>query len=113
LDVVAKAVCIGPLRSRAAALALDQTRIFDAVIQSVFHHRVVPVDDRSQLILFPDEVPLLALLRLVQHETQPRVVAFVLDAGKTPPSALEAHATGLSHTDAIEGLVGAGSECLS
>src|SRR6266567_4265602 len=113
LDVVAKALSIGSLRLGAAGLALDQTSVFDAVIKSVFHHRVVPVDDRRQLVVFPDEIPLLALLWLVQHETQPGVVAFVLDAGKPAPSALEAHATGLAHTDAIEGLVGAASQRLS
>ena len=113
LDEVAKALSIGPLRLGAAGFALDQTRIFDAVIESVFHHRVVPVDEHSKLVVFPDEKALLALLWLVQHETQPSVVAFVLDAGKAPPSALEAHATGLSHTDAIERLVGARGERLS
>src|SRR5260370_4684528 len=36
LDEVAKALSIVPLRLGAAGLALDQTRIFDAVIESVF-----------------------------------------------------------------------------
>ncbi len=83
LHPVAVSLGVSRLRLWAAGLALHQADVLDAMIQPVFHGRVVPVDACRELVVFPDEVALVALRWLVQHKAQAAIVAFVLDAGKS------------------------------
>jgi hypothetical protein len=113
LHGVAKAKGIGSLRLRAADFALEQTRIFDAMIQCVLDHRVLPINQGHKPVVFPDQIALLPFFWRLEHKTQARIVALVFDAGKAASSTLEAHTTGLSHTDATLRAVGSGSKRLS
>jgi len=58
---------------------LHQAGIFDAVLEAVLDHGIAPVDQSGKLILLPDEISLVALLRFLQHKTQTGIVALVLD----------------------------------
>jgi hypothetical protein len=78
----------------------------------MFDHRVVPVDEGSKPIAFPEQISRLAFFRLLQDKAEPGVVAFVLDAGEPTPATLEAHPFRRSHTDPIEGAIGARGERL-
>src|SRR5256714_4660503 len=106
LHTVAVSLGVSRLRLWAAGLALHQADVLDAMIQPVFHDRVVPVDDCRKLVVFPDEVALVALRWLVQHKAQAGIVAVVLDTGKSSSPALEADAAGFSQAHPIEGIVG-------
>ena len=69
-------------------------------------HFISPIDHGFQLVILPDQKAAIALLWLLQHETQSGIVAFVLQARETSSPALEADAARFSHTDAVEGLIG-------
>src|SRR6266704_998020 len=79
----------------------------------MFDDRVVPRDERRQCVLLPDQVALLAFLRLLQDKTQSGIVALIFDTVESPPPALEAHPFGLAHADAVEGTVGTRGQGLS
>jgi hypothetical protein len=96
LHKVPLALSIGPLGTRTTGLALYQPGIFDAMGQPVSDHRVLPVDHGGQPIVLPQEISNIALLRRLEHESQPGIVALVLDTPKAPPPAFEAHPAGLS-----------------
>src|SRR5437588_51894 len=49
---------------------------------------------------------------LVQDKAQPSIVALILQACKSSAPTLEAYPFGLSQTDAVEGTIGAGGQCL-
>src|SRR5262249_9536013 len=102
LHGVAIPMRIGPLRLLAARLALEQAGVFDAVAQAIADHRVVPINQGREAVVFPHKETLVALLWLLQLKAQSRIVALVLDAGETAPSAFEAHAPGLAQADAVE-----------
>ena len=87
-------------------MASDEASILDALIQAMFDHRILPVDARGQLIILPDEHTCMPGFWWVQHKTQAGIVAFVLQACESSPSALEADTFGLSQTDTIEGMIG-------
>jgi hypothetical protein len=72
----------------------------------MFDHGILPVDAGGQLITLPEEHASLSGFCWVQHKTQTRIVALVLDARESSPSALEADASGLSQADTIEGMIG-------
>ena len=69
-------------------------------------HFISPIDHGFQLVILPDQKAAIALLWLLQHETQSRIVAFGLQARKTSSPALEADAARFSHTDAVESVIG-------
>ena len=69
-------------------------------------HRVLPVDECREVVVFPDERALIPFLRLLQHKTEPGIIALVFDTGEAPPPTFEANAAGLSQTDARECAVG-------
>src|SRR6266567_2157279 len=73
----------------------------------MFDHRVFPVDEGGQMILVPNEMPLVPFLRLLQDKAQPRLIALVLDAGEASSSTLEPHPSGLTQADTIQGTIGA------
>ena len=106
LHHIAKPSCIRPRGTLTVGTALHQSGIFDALSESMGDHLIFPIDHRFQLILLPDQKAAIALLRLLQHEAQSGIVAFVLDAGKSSSPAPEADAARLSHTDAVEGVIG-------
>src|ERR1700694_397638 len=56
LHTVAVSLGVSPLRLWAAGLALHQAHVLDAMIQPVFHDRVVPVDECRELVVFPAEI---------------------------------------------------------
>jgi len=112
LNEVAVSLDVSRLRLWAAGLALHQADVLDAMIQSVFHDRVIPVDACRELVVFPDEIAPFALRWLLQHKAQAGIVAFVFDAGKSSSPALEADAAGFSQAHPIEGIVGAGGKGL-
>src|SRR5215469_2125501 len=76
-------------------------------------HRVLPVDDGRQVVVFPDEKALVPFLRLLQHKPQPGIIALVFETGEASPPAFEADAAGLSQTEASEGAIGATCQGLS
>src|SRR5258708_13073873 len=112
LNEVAVSLDVSRLRLWAAGLALHQGDVLDAMIQSVFHDRVIPVDACRELVVFPDEIALVAFRWLLQHKAQAGIVAFVFDAGKSSSPALEAYAAGFSQANPIEGIVGAAGKGL-
>ena len=112
LNEVAVSLGVSRLRLWAAGLALHQADVLDAMIQSVFHDRVIPVDACRELVVFPDEIAPVALRWLLQHKTQAGIVAFVFDAGKSSSPALEADTASFSQANPIEGIVGAGGKGL-
>src|SRR6266702_1571755 len=79
----------------------------------MFDDRVVPRDERRQCVLLPDQVALVAFLRLLQDKTQSGIVALIFDTVESAPPALEAHPFGLAHADAVEGTVGTRGQGLS
>jgi hypothetical protein len=92
---------------------LEQTHIFDAMLQSILDHRVLPINQGAQSVVFPDQSALIPFCWRLEHETQARIGALVFETGKSASPTLKAHAPSLAHTDAIEGAVGAGGERLS
>jgi hypothetical protein len=112
LHAVAIPLAVSPLRLWTAGLALKQASIFDPVIQAMFHHWIVPVDESRQVIVLPDQQPLVPLLWFLEHKAQTGIVALVLEAGEAAPSALEAHAARLAQAHPIEGLIGAAGKPL-
>ena len=76
-------------------------------------HGILPVDERRQVIVSPDENALIALLWLLQHKTQPGIVALVFNAGEATPTTFEADTAGLPQTDASKGAVGSTGKGLS
>src|SRR5216683_2498514 len=112
LHHIANPSCIRPRSTLTAGTALHQAGIFDVLSESMGDHLIFPIDHGFQLIILPDQKTSIALLWLVQHETQSGIVAFVLQAREASSLALEAHAARFSHTDAVEGLIGSrvGSE---
>jgi hypothetical protein len=75
-------------------------------------HLVLPINHGFQLILLPDQEAAIALLWLLQHETQSGIVAFVLQAREPSSPALEADAACFSHADAVEGAIGSAGQGL-
>jgi hypothetical protein len=82
------------------------------VTQSVGHHRIFPVDEGRQAVVLPKQISSVALLGRLEHEAQPGVVAFVLEAADPPAPAAKAHAPGLPQTDAVEGAIGSACQRL-
>ena len=39
----------------------DEAGIFDGVVQAVGHHRILPVDERRQPVVLPQQMPGIAL----------------------------------------------------
>ena len=99
LHTIALAPCIGPESARAAGLAHHSPRIFDGVTQAVAHYRVFPVDQGGQLVVLPQQIAGVSLIRWLEHEAQPGVVAFVLEASDPPASAAKPYALCLAETD--------------
>ena len=107
LHPIAKPSCIRPRGTLTAGTVLHQAGIFDALSESMGDHLIFPIDHGFQLVILPDQKAAIALLWLLQHETQSGIVAFVLQAPQSSSPALEADAACFSHTDAVEGLIGA------
>jgi len=83
------------------------------VRQAVGDHRIVPVDQRSKLLVVPQQAALRASFRTrLKDKAHARIVALVLDAAETSPAALKAHAAGLAQAHPVEGAVGAAGERL-
>src|SRR5260370_41924982 len=98
------------LRLGPAGAALHHAEVLDAMLQSVFHDRVIPVDACRELVVFPDEIAPFALRWLLQHKAQAGIVAFVFDAGKSSSPALEPDAAGFSRGPPDEGTRGGGGK---
>ena len=81
--------------------------------QAVFDHGIPPIDEGYQVIVFPDEDPLVSFFRVLQHKPQPGIVALVLDTTKTTATTAKAHAFCLSQADPVEGTIGATDQRLS
>ncbi len=110
---VALPLAVGALCAWARGAASDQADVLDLVRQAMADHRVVPVDQGRELVVVPQQIPRPSSLVLsLQHKAHARIVALVLEAGKSAAPALEAHAAGLAHAHAVEGAVGATRERL-
>src|SRR5260370_23983432 len=72
----------------------------------MFDHRIVPINASRKLVLFPEQIALMTIFRLLQHKTEPGIRAFVLDTVQATSPALEADTTRLSQAHTIEGLIG-------
>src|SRR6266699_471336 len=79
----------------------------------MFDHRIIPIDERRDTVLAPDEMARVPLLWCWQHEAQARIVAFALDTVKSTPFTFKANFVGLTMADAIGGLLGTGFQGLS
>src|SRR5215467_772354 len=77
LHAVPVPLTISPLRLRATGLALQQAGILDAVIEAMFDDRVPPVDQGEQVVVFPDENPLVPIFWSLQLKTQSGIIALV------------------------------------
>jgi hypothetical protein len=88
LHVVAVALAVSALCSWAGSTASDQTGIFDAVIQPMLDHRLVPVDDHRKLVVVPHQKSGVPFFRGVEHKAQSGIVALVLNAAKPSAAAL-------------------------
>src|SRR5258708_1672862 len=104
LHEVAVALAVSALRLGATGWTLYQAGVFDVVIQTMLHHRIIPVYERFEVILLPDQKA--ALPTFLQGKAQAGVVAFILQTSQTPPTALKANAASFAQADPIEGAVG-------
>jgi len=91
LDAVAVSLDVSPLGLWAAGFSWHQTGIFDAVIEPIFDHRVIPINESSYLVVFPEKVAVMARFRGLEHEAQACIIAFVLDAPKASAPAFETY----------------------
>src|SRR5712692_9576466 len=91
LHEVAIALSVGALCLGAAGTATDQASVLDAAIQAVCDHRIVSVDERFELILLPEQIAPGACFCRLDHKTESRIVAFILDAGQASSPAAKAH----------------------
>ena len=76
------------------------------------NHRIVPIDEGQQAVVFPDEPALLSFCRLLQHKAQPGSSAFILDAGKTTAATAKPYPFGFTQADPLEGMIGSRCHCL-
>ena len=99
LHTVPLAVGIGSLGASTGGLARDEPGILDRVAQAVGHHRVLPIDQRGQPVILPQQIPGVALLGSLAHEAQARLIPFVFHTGEAPPSTFESHPPRMAQTD--------------
>jgi hypothetical protein len=85
---------------------LDQASIFDAVSEAMLDHWVIPVDESRQVVVFPDEKPLIAFFWGLQVKAESGIIAFILNAGETSASTAKTHAAGFPQADPVERLIG-------
>ncbi|WP_040441756.1 hypothetical protein [Ktedonobacter racemifer] len=109
---IAVAIVIGPLSGWRGCLAADQADIFDLVAHTMLDHGIVPVDDRRNDLLVPDQEAIVSRIG-VQHEAHAGVVAFALHAINASAFTTKPHPFGLAYADPIRSLIGACSESLS
>ncbi|WP_040442267.1 hypothetical protein [Ktedonobacter racemifer] len=109
---IAVAIVIGPLSGGRGSLAADQADIFDLVAHTMLDHGIVPVDDRRNDLLVPDQEATVSRIG-VQHEAHAGVVAFALHAINATSLAAEAYSFGFPNTDPIDRLIGASRKGLS
>src|SRR5438874_1536638 len=76
------------------------------------NHRIIPINDGFDRIIFPPQEASISFFLLLEHKTQPRIVALVFEAGKAVSSALETDTTCFSQTDAVESLIRTGPQLL-
>ncbi len=113
LHKVALPLPVGALGAWAGGAASHQAGVLDLVRQAVGDHRVVPVDQRPKLVIVPEQVALRASCGpRLQYKAHARIVALVLDAGKSAAPALEAYAAGCAHAHPVEGTIGTTGERL-
>jgi hypothetical protein len=113
LHEVAITLQIGSFSLGTAGAATDQTSVLDRLIQAVLDDRIVSVDDRFELILLPKQIAPVACFWRLDHKTEPRIVALILDAGQAPSPAAKAHPLPVSQTDPVERLISPRRERLS
>jgi len=112
LHVVALPLSVGTLSAWARGTASDQAGVLDWLCQTMADHRVVPVDNRPQLVVVPQQVARVSFFWFLHDKAQSGIVAFVLDAVQSPALALKADTFGHAQADAVEGPVGTGGERL-
>jgi hypothetical protein len=109
LGVGAIALAVGPLRPRAGGAA---AHVLDALPETVLDHRVVPIDERRQVVVMLDEPAHVASFGRLQHETYPAFVGLALDAVQTSPTTAQPDLASLPHTDPLRRLKGTGRQLL-
>ena len=73
---------VGALCAWTGGLTAHQSSVLDRVRKTMGDHRVVPIDERGQLVVVPDQHATMAFFVRLQHEAQARIVALVLEARK-------------------------------
>src|SRR5258708_1985529 len=68
LHGVAVALAVRAFGTRTGRLTTHQPCVLDAVVQSIFDHRVIPVDNRGQTVLAPHQPPLVPLFGRLEHK---------------------------------------------
>jgi len=84
---MALAVC--PLCPGGRRLAAYQSRILQAVAQSIGDYRIGPINQCRDVLLAPQQTPNVTFLCPLQHETHAGIVALALHAPHAPTTARE------------------------
>src|SRR5260370_37553508 len=85
-DVVGS-LAIRSLCTRTCGFTSDQPGIFDALVQAMLDHGIIPIDESGEVIVFPHEKALMAVFRFLKLKMESRIVAFILDAVQAASSA--------------------------
>src|SRR5438067_110154 len=112
LGVVAIALTISALRLWTRGATANESHVLDALVKSMFHNRIIPINERREAILLPEQVARIPFFWSLEDETQALFVGLALHTVQSTTPALEPHLLRLPKAYPISRLIGTSSELL-